>query len=250
MTLEHAIATRSNKSVYQSGDTVIKVFDEHFPKSDVLNEALNQSRIEETGLNIPKILEISKVDGKWAITMEYIKGKTLAEAMKENPEEMDKYLEQFVDLQLEIHSKKSPLLNKQKDKFARKIQALTVIDASTKYELLSRLDGMPKHSKVCHGDLNPSNIILSEQGGTFIIDWSHATQGNASADAARSYLLFSLQDEELAKKYLKLFCQKSDTAIQYVQQWLPIVASTQLGKENPSEKELLTKWLDVIEYQG
>lgn len=250
MTLEHAIATRSNKSVYQSGDTVIKVFDEHFPKSDVLNEALNQSRIEETGLNIPKILEISKVDGKWAITMEYIKGKTLAEAMKENPEEMDKYLEQFVDLQLEIHSKKSPLLNKQKDKFARKIQALTVIDASTKYELLSRLDGMPKHSKVCHGDLNPSNIILSEQGGTFIIDWSHATQGNASADAARSYLLFSLQDEELAKKYLKLFCKKSDTAIQYVQQWLPIVASTQLGKENPSEKELLTKWLDVIEYQG
>lgn len=248
MALEQVIATRKNKTVYQSGDTVVKIFDENFPKSDVLNEALNQSRIEETGLNIPKVLEVSKIDGKWAITMEYIKGKTLADAMKENPDKEDKYLEQFVDLQLEIHSKKSPLLNKQKDKFSRKIQALDLIDASTKYELLSRLDGMPKHTKVCHGDFNPSNIILSDEKA-YVIDWSHATQGNASADAARSYLLFSLQNEELAKKYLTLFCKKSNTALQYVQQWLPIVAATQLGKGNPEEKELLEKWLNVVEYQ-
>lgn len=249
MTLDHVIATRNNKKVYQSGDIVVKVFDENFPKSDVLNEALNQSRIEETGLNIPKIFEVSKIDGKWAIIMEYVKGKTLAETMKENPGDLDKYLEQFVDLQLTIHSKSSPLLNKQKDKFARKLQALNLIDSSTRYELLSRLDGMPKHTKVCHGDFNPSNIILSDKGA-YVIDWSHATQGNASADVARSFLLFSLQDEELAKKYLKLFCHKSDTQMQYVQQWLPIVAATQLGKENPSEKEFLTKWLDVVEYQG
>ncbi len=249
MKLENAIAKRTSKTVYKQGDTVIKVFDESYPKSDVLNEALNQSRVEETGLNIPKILEISKIDGKWAITMEYIEGKTLAELMKENPNDVDKYLDQFVDLQLEIHSKKSPLLNKQKDKFARKIQALTVIDASTKYDLVTRLDGMPKHTKVCHGDFNPSNVIVSDKG-TFVIDWAHATQGNASADVARTYLLFALQDEELAKKYLSKFCKKSDTAIQYVQQWLPIVAATQLAKENPAEKELLTKWLDVVEYQG
>ncbi|WP_099469081.1 phosphotransferase [Konateibacter massiliensis] len=249
MTLEHVVAKRSNKTVYQSGDTVVKVFDENFPKSDILNEALNQSRIEETGLNIPKVLEVSKIDGKWAITMEYIKGKTLAELIKENPANVDTYLEQFVDLQLEIHTKKSPLLNKQKEKFARKIQNSKQIDASTKYELLSRLDGMPKHTKVCHGDFNPSNIIVSDKGN-FVIDWSHATQGNASADAARSYLLFTLQDAELAKKYMKLFCQKSDTAIQYVQQWLPIVAATQLEKGNPDEKEMLTQWLNVVEYQG
>lgn len=249
MKLEHVLATRKNKTIYQSGNMVVKVFDENFPKSDILNEALNQSRIEETGLNIPKIIEVSKIDGKWAITMDLIKGKTLAQAMSEEGADLDYYLNQFVDLQLEIHSKRSPLLNMQKDKFARKIQALNIIDASTKYELLSRLDGMPKHTKVCHGDFNPSNIILSENGA-YVIDWSHATQGNASADAARSYLLFSLQDEEIAKKYLQLFCKKSNTAIQYVQQWLPIVAATQLGKENPEEKELLTKWLDVVEYQG
>jgi len=249
MKLENLISKKGGKSLYKSGDTFTKLFDESYPKSDVLNEALNQSRVEETGLNIPKILEVSKVDGKWAITMEYIEGQTLAELMKEHPEHLDKYLEQFVDIQLEIHSKRSPLLNKQKDKFARKIQALETINASTKYDLVTRLDGMPKHTKVCHGDFNPSNIIINKQGA-YIVDWAHATQGNASADAARSYLLFALQNEDLAKKYLNLFCNKSNTAIQYVQQWLPIVAATQLGKGNPEEKEFLMRWLDVIEYQG
>lgn len=248
MKLENAIAARTNKEVFRSEDKVIKVFDESFPKSDVLNEALNQARVEETGLNIPTVSEVSKIDGKWAITMDYIEGKTLAELIKEDPSKTEDYIDQFVDLQLEIHSKRAPLLNKLKDKFVRKIQALTEIDATTKYELLTRLDSMPKHAKVCHGDFNPSNVIVNDKG-MFVIDWSHATQGNASADAARTYLLFSLQDEKIADIYLTKFCQKSDTAKQYVQQWLPIVAATQLAKENPEEKDFLMKWLDVVDYQ-
>ena len=38
---------------------------------------------------------------------------------------------------------------------------------------------MPKHNKVCHGDFNPSNVIIAEDGPPYILDWSHATQGNA-----------------------------------------------------------------------
>ncbi|MBP7207950.1 MAG: aminoglycoside phosphotransferase, partial [Mediterraneibacter sp.] len=76
-----------------------------------------------------------------------------------------------------------------------------------------------------------------------------ATQGNASADAAMPYLLFALKDQETADLYLKLFCKKSDTARQYVQQWLPIVAAAQLTKDNELEKDFLMKWIDVIDYQ-
>ncbi|MCQ4950996.1 30S ribosomal protein S2, partial [Bittarella massiliensis (ex Durand et al. 2017)] len=31
--------------------------------------------------------------------------------------------------------------------------------ATTRYELHTRLDSMPKHVKVCHGDFIPSNVI-------------------------------------------------------------------------------------------
>lgn len=249
MKLDKVIAVRKAKTIYRDGDRCIKVFNKDFSKADVLNEALNQARIEETGLNIPKILEVTMIDGKWAIVSDFIEGKTLAQLMQENPDKKDEYMEFFVDLQLTMHSKKCPLLNKLKDKMHRKI-SISELDATTRYDLHTRLEGMPKHNKVCHGDFNPSNIIITEDGTPYILDWSHATQGNASADAARTYLLFCLNgDTEGAKNYLKLFCQKSDTAKQYVQKWMPIVAASQSVKGNEEEREFLLSWVNVVDYE-
>lgn len=248
MKLDNVIAVRKAKKVYRDGDKCIKVFDKDYSKADVLNEALNQARIEETGLNIPKVLEVKTIDGKWAIVSEFIEGVTLAELMEKNPDKLDEYLNDLVDVQLEIQSKTCPLLNKLKDKMNRKISEAD-LDATTRYELHSRLEGMPKHNKVCHGDINPSNIIVTNDGKYYIIDWSHATQGNASADAARTYLLFCLKEnEETAKKYLDIFCKKSDTAKQYVEKWLPIVAASQSVKGNEDERQFLLSWTDVVEY--
>ena len=248
MKLDNVIAVRKAKKVYRDGDKCIKVFDKDYSKADVLNEALNQARIEETGLNIPKVLEVTTIDGKWAIVSEFIEGVTLAELMEKNPNKLDEYLNVLVDVQLEIQSKTCPLLNKLKDKMNRKISEAD-LDATTRYELHSRLEGMPKHNKVCHGDINPSNIIVTNDGKYYIIDWSHATQGNASADAARTYLLFCLKEnEEIAKKYLEIFCNKSDTAKQYVEKWLPIVAASQSVKGNEDERQFLLSWTDVVEY--
>ena len=142
-----------------------------------------------------------------------------------------------------------PLLNKLKDKMMRKISE-TDFSATVRYELNVRLESMPKHTKLCHGDFNPSNVIITSSGDAYIIDWAHATQGNASADVARTYLLFCLADKkDVAEKYLKLFCDKSDTARQYVLKWLPIVAASQSVKQKPEEKELLHSWIDVVEYE-
>ena len=243
MMKENIIAVRPTKTLYKDGDTTVKVFNEEYSKADVLNEALNQARVEETGIRMPKLRAVSVMDGKWAISMDYIEGETLATLMEKHPEKTDEYMDMFVSLQLEIHSKRAPLLNKLKDKMMRKISE-SPLDATTRYELHTRLESMPKHTKVCHGDFNPSNIIVAKDGTPYVLDWSHATQGNASADAARTYLLFSLAGETvLAEKYLNLFCKKSDTAKQYVQKWIPIVAASQL------EKEFLTKWADVVEYE-
>lgn len=249
MKFETVIATRPNKTIYKNGDLVIKVFDENFKKADILNEALNQARVEETSLNIPRLEEVTKIDGKWAIVTDYIEGKTLDQLMAENPQKEDEYLELFVDLQLDMHKKTAPDLRKLKDKMNRKISE-TTLDATTRYELHTRLEGMPKHNKVCHGDFNPSNIIITPNGTPYILDWSHATQGNASADAARTYLLFSLAGKtDLAEKYLNLFCKKSDTAKQYVQKWIPIVAASQSVKQKPEEYEFLMRWVDVVDYE-
>ena len=249
MNLDNVIATRPLKTVYRDGDKAIKVFNEDYSKADILNEALNQARVEETGLCIPKIIEVTKIENKWSIITEFIEGKTLAQMMLENPEKKSEYLEMLVDLQMGVHAKTAPLLNKLKDKMNRKISEAD-LDATTRYDLHTRLESMPKHTKVCHGDFNPSNVIIKEDGTAYIIDWAHATQGNASADVARTYLLFWLADDiDGAKEYLDLFCKKSDTAKQYIQKWLPIVAASQSVKGNEKERELLLSWVNVVDYE-
>ncbi len=241
---------RPNKVIYRDGDYAVKQFDANYSTSDVLNEALNQARVEETGLPIPKLVEVRKKDDKWEIVMDYIPGKTMKQLLEEDPSREDEILDRFVDIQLSIHATVAPAaLNKLKDKMQRKISE-TTLDATTRYELHTRLESMPKHKKVCHGDLGLGDVIITPEGKYYIIDWAHATQGNASADAARTFLKFSLTyGEERANKYLDLFCKKSDTAKQYVQRWMPIVAASQSVKGHEAERDLLLKWVNVVEYE-
>ncbi len=248
MELTNLIATGKSSKVYRCGDQAVKVFNPNVSKVDVLLEALNTARVEDTGLTLPGITQVTMIEGQWAIVMNYVEGETLASLMEKDPDNMDKYINQMVDIQLKIQSKKSPLLNKLKDKLKNQILSLSEISDVVKYELLTRLDGMPTHDKVCHGDFEPRNIIVGTDE-CYPLDWIHATQGNASADVARTYLLLALHNIDTANKYMNVFCEKTNTKKRYVQEWLPIVAAAQLTKNKPEEKELLTKWINVVQYE-
>ena len=195
------------------------------------------------------MLEVTKVENRWALVTEFIEGTPLDVLMREHPEKEDEYLNLFIDIQLEIMSKKVPTLNRLKDKYRRKL-AEADIDDTTRYELLQRLEGTKNHDKLCHGDFNPSNVIINENGEYSIIDWAHATQGNASADVAKTFLLFSLNGQtELAEKYLNLFTEKSGLEKRGIQRWVPIVAAVQLKKGGAENREFLEKWIDVVDYE-
>lgn len=250
LTEKNVIVTRPYKTVYKDGDRIVKVFSKEHGKANVFNEALCHARVEETGLNIPEILEVGQVDGQWALAVRFVEGTTLKELMDSHPEKMEEYMEKFVDLQLEMHSKKAPLLNFQKEKIARKIGTLKdTIDATTRYELCTRLDAAPDHTKLCHGDFTPENVIVSLDGTMTIIDWAHAVQGNAGGDAASTYLKFALEDQLKADMYLEMYCRKSDTAMQYVQKWMPVAAAEQLTRQIPQQKDFLLRWIDIIDFQ-
>ncbi len=251
MELINLISESEKVRVYESNGRCVKVFkDPNEPKSVVLYEALTHTRVEETGFaRIPPFEEITKIDGKWAIIYQHISGKTLEELIRENPSKRDSYLEKMADLQIEINSLHSTKLSRQTDYLKRSIDGLDMIDDVKKYELLTRLSSMPKHSKLCHGDFSPDNIIVSDDG-LFIVDWLKAKQGNASADVAKTYLNFCLKHRtESAEKYLRIYCNKTGTSVEYVHDWLPIVAAAQLKFKRPEERELLLTWIDVADYR-
>ena len=231
--LDNPIAERKTKTVYKDGDKTIKLFVENYSKADILNEALNQARVEEgTDLNVPSLIAVTKINNRWALVSEHIEGTPLNKLMEEHPEKEDEYLNLFVDVQMNILNHKVPLLTTIKDKFRRKLNSATNIEENTKYELLQRLEG------------------IKEDGTAWVIDWAHVTQGNASADAARTFLLFSIDGKsKLADKYLDVFCEKSGIAKSNVQRWIPIVAATQMTKGKEEEQEFLSRWIEVVDYE-
>ena len=92
-------------------------------------------------------------------------------------------------------------------------------------------------------------LVVTDDGKVYVIDWAHVTQGNSSADVARTYLLFNLNGKkEEAEKYLNRFSEKSGIEKKYIQKWIPIVAAAHLSKASEEEKTFLMNWIDVVDY--
>ena len=247
------LAKSKLKSVYVENGKATKVFAKTYNKSDVLYEALNTSRVEDAGVNIPKLLEVAVTDGKWSITSEYVEGPTLTQLIEKYHDKADDYIKKMVEYQISFQKKSNPLLLVLKDKMNRQINSIEELDNSVKYELLTRLNSMKNHTKLCHGD----NIIVTADAKGNIkeitaVDWVHATQGNASADIANTFLLLKLQfgdKSDIPEKYISAFCELTNTKRSYVNEWLPLVAAARLTKNKEEEKELLNQWINVVDFQ-
>ena len=247
--LDNLEVERSNKSVYSEDGKTIKLFAENYPSSRDLNEAINLAKVaESTDLQIPKLVEVGKIGNRWALVMEYIEGNPLSKLIDDHPERLDAYLTFLAEVQLYISSKTVSMLPILKEKYRRKITESQEISEDAKFELLQRLNGMKNHTKLCHGDFSPSNVIIKPDGKYAIIDWAHATQGNASADIAKTYINFASNNrQEMGDKYLDIISEKSKINKEYIQRWLPIVAAAYLDSENEN-KELLKKWSDIVDF--
>ena len=139
------IFTRPHKKIYATEDKIIKVFDNNYKKSDVLNEARNEALVEEnTDLNVPSLSAVSKTEEGWALTREKVEGTTLAELMTKNPNKLEEYMETFVDLQLTVHQQRVPTIKTLRHKLMDQINSVKELDATARYELATRLQGMPQ----------------------------------------------------------------------------------------------------------
>ena len=233
---DRIIAIRTDKIVYRDGNTVLKVFDPAYSTADIFNEALNQARIEETGFPVPKIMEILKLDGKWAIRREYAEGITLERLMQEKPENRESYLDLFTDVQREIFTLHAKQLNRQKHKLAQRISRAPIPEEKREL-LLENLFTLPDGTATLHGDFIPSNLVLLPQGGHCVLDWTHVTEGNEHEDVARTYLqLLRRFNEGTAERYLSLYLGKSGTRRGDVFAWMASATVALLALCRPSER--------------
>jgi tRNA A-37 threonylcarbamoyl transferase component Bud32 len=241
---------RADKVVTRDKDTVLKVFGPTYKVSAILNEAMNEARAAETGLPVAKVLEVFKLRDRWCIRREWIEGKTLAETMAGDRKNLQRYLKAFVAIQCEIFAKTSDRMGNLADKLDKQISA-SPLPKETRYDLHLKLQSLPRGKSLCHGDFNPTNVIITPKGDWRVIDWSHVRLGDPSADVARTYLLFWLSGHvAAAEKYLLLACEALNVSVPSVQKWLPIVAAAESSKEQSVKNhELLLHWASVVDYE-
>lgn len=248
MKLERIIAVRTTKTVFRDGDRCIKQFGPEHSKAKILAEAAVHAKIEETGLPVPAILEVTKAEGKWAIVTEYITGKTLDRLMEEEPQNRDALMERFIKAHVMIGAAGGRGLPKLKELLEEHIKGAGLSGAAL-YELMMRMASLSDGASVCHGDFAPSNLIVNEKGA-YITDWRRAAQGPAAADAARTYLLFWLAgDIDGADAYIDGYCRMSGTDRTEIEKWIPLRAAERLALKRPEEREFLLYWVNVVDYE-
>ena len=245
MDLGKPIAIGNTAKIYLFENNIVKIFNDYLPDTESLYEANKQKYAYSCGLSVPKVLEVTKVNGKQAIIMEYVKGKTLGDLLAENIEQVEYYLNISIDIQQEIHRVNADALEPMKEKLRRQIKSAHILEERHKSCLLNKMDSITFENSLCHGDFHLYNLIMSDNKVT-IIDWVDSSIGDKRADIYRTYLLYSEFSEELAEMYLWLYCEKSGLSKCEVFQWAPIIAGARLSEGVSSEKT--ERLMDIINH--
>lgn len=236
MNLGKPIATGNTAEIYLLNNTIVKVFKDYLPETESTYEAAKQKIAYNLGLPVPKILDVTKINGKQAIIMEHIEGRTLGELFLENREQSEVYLRLSIDLQQRIHSVKADGLEPMKSKLRRQIESAHRLDEKQKSMLLQKLNSFTYENTLCHGDFHLFNVILTDEN-MIVIDWVDASVGDIRADVCRSYILYQQFSEELAESYIRIYCEKSGLTKKEIMEWAPIIAAARLSENVESEVE-------------
>lgn len=235
MRLGNPIAMGNTAKIHLYNNKIIKLFNDVLPDTESVYEANKQRFAYSCGLSVPNVLEVTKINGKQAIIMEYVEGKTLGDLLSENKENLGYYMNLFVDSQRKIHLVMADSLEPMVKKLQRQIKSALILDQRYKTHLLKKLEAMTFENRLCHGDFHPFNLIVSGNHVT-TIDWVDSSAGDIRADVYRTYLLYSQFSMQLADMYLLLYCEKSGLSKDEIFQWAPIIAGARLSEGGTSEQ--------------
>jgi aminoglycoside phosphotransferase (APT) family kinase protein len=234
LNLGNPIAKGNTAEIYLCDNKVVKLFKEYFPNTESLYEAQKQKYAYSCGLHVPKVFEVTEIQGRQAIIMEYVEGESVGELLLNNLSKAEHYISICVSIQQKIHaiSVSSDEIEPMEERLYRQINSIHDLDEKQKGNILKKLDSITFEPRLCHGDFHPFNLIMSN-GDVKIIDWVDASSGDIRADVFRTYLLYSQNSVELAEMYLHIYCKKTGLLRDEIFQWAPIISAARLAESTP-----------------
>jgi aminoglycoside phosphotransferase (APT) family kinase protein len=191
--LGELVATGTRARVYAWGrDAVAKVPAASTPEEWIHAEAAYTAAVVGVGAPAPRFLGIEQVNGRAAAIYERVIGPSMWQYVVQHPEAAAHCGTVLAQVQIDLATLIPPVaLPRQADRLSAKIRRATEASnasGAAAPTLVPHRSGAPT---LCHGDLHPGNVILSESGPV-LVDWFDASGGDVLADMARTLRLLAL----------------------------------------------------------
>jgi aminoglycoside phosphotransferase (APT) family kinase protein len=252
------VVARGSRSVvhaYGRG-AVVKVPKPSTPAGWIRAEAEYVEAVRAVGAPAPALLGMDEVFGRPASVWERVDGPSLWQQVVDRPDRGAEVGRTLAAVQLALFELVPPVtLPDQRDRLISKIRWSGANLDPSLVVALELIPGRTGPSRLCHGDLHPSNVIVSEDGPV-LVDWFDASRGDRVADVARS-LLTLLGDGAatprhlpgsdrrtlavLTQAYLSRLQESLDIPPGLLERWQAINAAARLA-EGVSPEPLLEVW--------
>jgi len=156
------------------------------PDGWIESEAEYAAAARDVGAPVPELLGMERIDGRAVSVWERIRGTSMWERVIEQPKLSAEVGRLLADVQRDLFDLVPPLvLPRQRDRLATKIRTTAAMVDPALVRALELMPPALAPARLCHGDLHPSNVILSANGPV-LVDWFDASRGDPVADVART----------------------------------------------------------------
>jgi thiamine kinase-like enzyme len=262
MIIKELLGSGRTAEVFEIDDTkVLKLFNEYMPKSLIEYEFEFSYKAKELFRFAPKAYEIITYQNQIGIIYERVFGEELSYILQNDITKAKKFGREMGKLHSEMHKISSNNLPSQKNRYKNDILESKDILEDKANVLLSQLDSFEKNNILCHGDFHLGNIMFKDNN-YYVIDWMNCCKGHPEADVCRTLIMFEtpfieicikpeikhlVKDifSKLKKEYLNSYFQNSESTLDKVEKWRPIVAAARIKEKIPGELNWLLSMINI-----
>ena len=252
--LEHLNAGLCADIYIIDSQKVLKLYKEGWSKETVYQEYVNTRAANQAGIASPKVYEFVEQSDRFGFVMERLADMPLLVYAVKNPFRFLSFARKMSELHIQIHKgaipEEIPFQYKQYSDWILGTVSLSHEEQTFLLDCLSQLS-VCNETSLCHGDFHPFNILV-DQGRYLVIDWVLATQGDACADVAGTYLIMCLMASEIAEEsallkytvarvcrkfadvYLNRYMKLSGRSREDIIRWIPIRAASYIDRDLPA----------------
>lgn len=250
---------------WEDGGKIVKLAK---PNTDInaLETELHNCRMAwERGLPVPRPYDLVYFEGRPGIVFERVYGEPIINrfiaSLQEQPNQFQKKeaYEDILDacmtarLLHQIHTHTSADMPSQRANIKHDIWRAPYLPDVDKAAVIAQLDRLPMKLQLCHGDPNPGNILIRDNGSV-VIDWSNASAGNPEADLAEYVIMvryailpthwppeanrmLDAARETIIGRFMEEYERLSGIGLDEVEPWIAPLAARKLAADGISEEE-------------